>query len=42
MQTIAIACLAIATAKTAFLLWTLWRMSSTGRSPAWVAGITRS
>lgn len=36
MQTIAITCLAIAAMKSAFLLWTLWRMSSTGRRPVWL------
>lgn len=39
MQTIAIACLAIVAMKSAFLLWTLWRMSSTGRRPVWVGRI---
>jgi len=39
MQTIAIACLAAAAMNSAFLLWTLWRMSSTGRRPIWVGRI---
>jgi hypothetical protein len=39
MQTIAIACLAVAAMNSAFLLWTLWRMSSTGRRPVWVGRI---
>lgn len=36
MQTIAIACLAVAAMNSAFLLWTLWRMSSTGHRPVWL------
>lgn len=39
MQTIAITCLTVAAMNSAALLWTLWRMSSTGRCPAWVSRI---